>query len=410
MSDSSSTQMAYWPENNWGEDPAARSPQIALRELRFTSESLNRPQETTVSEEIRSDRQVADIVRVSAEAGGDVGIEFSFGAHDDLFEGAFYNDWTPEVEVNLGSPLTGTVTIGPGSPVALNQIQLTQSPISALTLANAPAGAFIRVGGSALSPTNDGFYQITANDGNGTLTVSPNFQAFESGTNLTIEISHLRNGTTPKSFLLEKQFTDVSAFHYFTGQRVGTAELNIAVGAILNGQFTFLGKTAVAQGTTIAATSPALVTVASNDVFNSVDNIGNVLLDGVAAAVNFTEISFSIDNALRNQPAIGQLEAVGIGIGRITVTGNLTAYFINNTFYNQYLNFDTVSLSFTVTLGSNVYLVHFPSFKFTNATVVAEGNDQDVLVNMDFTAKRDPTLGFTVGLNRFGTIPALVAA
>ena len=94
MSDSSSTQLFYRPENQWGEDPTLASPLAPLRELRFTNESLNYAAQTVVSEEIRSDRQVSDIIRTGIESGGDVGIELSFGAFDDLFEGMLYNDWT----------------------------------------------------------------------------------------------------------------------------------------------------------------------------------------------------------------------------------------------------------------------------------------------------------------------------
>ena len=73
MSDSSSTQLFYRPENTWGEDPTiSSSPLLPLRELRFTSESLNFAAQTAVSEEIRSDRQVSDIIRTGVETGGDV--------------------------------------------------------------------------------------------------------------------------------------------------------------------------------------------------------------------------------------------------------------------------------------------------------------------------------------------------
>jgi hypothetical protein len=114
-----------------------------------------------------------------------------------------------------------------------------------------------------------------------------------------------------------------------------------------------------------------------------------------------------LEDALRTQPCIGQLENSGIGIGRIQVTGSLIAYFENRTFFERYLNFDTTALSFTATLGGNTYLFDFPSFKFTGGEVVAGGNDQDVLASMEFTAKRDPTLDFTIGMNRFGDIPAI---
>lgn len=410
MSDSSSTQLFYRAENVWGEDPSAHSPQEPLRELRFTNEGLNFTANTEVSEEIRSDRQVSDIIRTGVESGGDVGVEISFGAFDDLFEGALYNDWTAELDSNTVSPLATTflvagspdgTTIGVGSPTA-GEIAF----LDALTV-----GAFIELTESVASPTNDGFVRVVANSGAGSITVSPALPTIGQDT-FRIRESHLRNSTILKSFLIEKAFTDVSEFLSFTGMRVGTAELSIATGSILNGSFSFSGENATAQGTSVIAglASPESVEVAANDVFNAIDNVGNILIDGVVdSTVCFTEISFSIENNLRFQPCVGQLESSGIGVGRMQVTGTLAAYFVNRNFYDKYLNFTTTALSFTITLGGDTYLFDFPSFKFTSGEVVAGGNDQDVLVNMEFTAKRDPTLGFTMAINRFGDIPTLVA-
>jgi hypothetical protein len=411
MSDSSSVQLRYRPEVTWGEDPAAVSPQNALREFRFTNESLNFAANTAVSEEIRSDRQVADIIRTSVEAGGEVGTELSFGAFDDLWEGAFYNDWTAEADSNTVSPEASGFLVG-GSPAGTN-ISLGSPSLGGETafLNALTVGAFIEITESASSPGNDGFYRVTANSGAGSITVSPGLPIVGVDT-FRIRESHLRNGTTLKSFLLEKEFSDVTEFFSFSGMRVGTASLNIAPGAILTGAFEFQGETATMQSASIidGLISPQTIPVASNDVFNAVDNIGNILIDGAEdSTLCFTEVSFSMDNALRTQPCIGQLENSGIGIGRLQVNGTLIAYFEDRAFFERYLNFTTTSLSFTATLGGNTYLFDFPSFKFTGGEVVAGGNDQDVLASMEFTAKRDPTLDFTIGLNRFGTIPPLTA-
>lgn len=408
MSDASSTQLFYRPEGTWGEDPTTASPQNPLREFRFTNEGLNFTANTEVSEEIRSDRQVSDIIRTGVESGGDVGIEFSFGAHDDLFEGALYNDWSFVADSSTLSPLPSFVVAGSPNGTLISSASPDNAGLAFLDALT--VGSFIQISGSTLSPVNDGYYRITSRPTSGTIEVSPALPSIGVD-GLVIKASHLRNGTTLKSFLIEKAFTDVNEFVTFTGMRVGTAELNIATGSILNGSFSFSGENATAQGNSIIAglVSPEAQEVAANDVYNAIDNVGNILIDGVADPdVCFTEVSFSIENNLRFQPCVGQLESSGIGVGRTQVSGTLAAYFVNRNFYERYLNFTTTSLSFTVSLGGNTYLFDFPSFKFTNGEVVAGGNDQDVLVNMEFTAKRDPTYGFTMGMNRYGTIPALV--
>lgn len=410
MSDSSSTQLFYRPEQTWGEDPTLASPFNPLRELRFTNESLNYSAQTVVSEEIRSDRQVSDIIRTGVESGGDVGIELSFGAFDDLFEGMLYNDWTAVLDSDATSPADPGFTVtnnSPGNTSTISAASPTTGILNSLTV-----GSFIEISASILSPTNDGYYRVTANSGANSITVSPALPSAGGVDSFRIRASHLRNGTTLKSFLLEKAFTDVGEFFTFTGMRVGTANISIAPGAILTGSFGFSGENATVQGNSIIAglTSPESIPVAANDVFNAVDNVGNVLIDGVVDPdVCFTEISFDVENNLRFQPCIGQLESSGIGVGRTQISGTLSAYFVNRSFFERYLNFDTTAVSFTVTdAAGNTYLMDFPSVKFTNGEVVAGGNDEDVLVTIEFTAKRDPTLGFTFGLNRYGTIPAII--
>lgn len=409
MSDSSSTQLFYRPETTWGETPSAVSPQLPLRELRFTNESLTYSAQTATSEEIRSDRQISDIIRTGIETGGDVGIEFSFGAFDDLLEGALYNDWSTEKDSRNNSP-EPTFVVG-GSPEGTIISAGSPDNGAATFLNGLTVGSFIEITSSTLSPENNGYYRVTA-AGSGQITVTPALSSLGVD-GFRIRESHLRNGTTRKSFLIEKEFNDIGEFFTYTGMRVGNAQLNIAPGAILTGQFSFQGENQTAQGNSIidGLISPQTVAVASNDVFNAVDNVGNVLIDDVVDAdLCFTEISFSIENNLRFQPCIGQLASSGIGIGRTEVTGTVAAYFVNRTTYEKYLNFNDVSLSFTLSdAANNVYLLDFPSFRFTNGEVVAAGNDEDVLVNLEFSAKRSQDYGFTIGLNRFGTIPSVVA-
>jgi hypothetical protein len=393
MSDSSSVQLYYLEESVWGTTPAS-----ALRELRFTSESLSQNTETAVSEEIRADRMVSDIIRTSVNAGGDVGIELSYGAHDDLIAGAMANVWSTALNLNgsftftINSPNTsGTISAGSTSP------GLSPSPFT-----NVQVGAWVKfkhTGGT----TNDGYYLVTAKPDNDTLTVSP---APASASTVTgrLKGSHIRNGIVRKSFTLEKFYSDLSPAQYqaFTGMRVGTMELSVAPGSIVNGQFGFSGRQSTSSGVTVG--TGAAVASSTNDVMNAVDNIGNIRIDGLApsAGVYFTEISLNLNNSPRNQPAIGSLPNVGIGLGRTQISGTIASYFQNRTLLDRYLNFTALSLSFTATDGAgNSYLYHFPSVKFTAGQAVAGGNDQDVLVNLEFTCRRDPVRGFMFGLNRF---------
>ena len=91
FADSNRARMRYIKSvDGWGTVPANGR----TRELRYTGSSMNAAKETAVSEEIRADRMVSDIVEVAANTAGDVQIEFSAGSHDDFLESFMMGAWS----------------------------------------------------------------------------------------------------------------------------------------------------------------------------------------------------------------------------------------------------------------------------------------------------------------------------
>lgn len=396
--DSSSAQLYMSEEKCWGDDPLVVSPRPVMTAVRFTGESLQHTQESVTSDEIRSDSQITDLVRVAVGAEGDVNFELSYGTFDRFFEGMLRSDWTNEVDINNGTGSPQTTTVSIASP--LNVISFG-SPGADLT--GIQVGAFIRVSGSTASPSNNGFYEVTANAA-GTLTVSPSFASPESGTQLRVQSSHLRNGTTKKSYLLEKRFTDLSPVQslYYTGMRVGSGDISVVPGEILTGTLSFLGKRGFAQNGPLSDVAGITdVAAPAFDVANAVDNVSTLRLDGSTLDADLTQITFAVNNNTRNKPAVANLGNIDIGLGRFNVEGNITAYFSDRVLYDKFLAFTAHSWEFAVDVSGNAYLFEFPSIKFSNGVIVAEGNDGDVVANMDFQARRDPTKGYTLAINRF---------
>lgn len=96
MTNSSETQLAYVAESVYGTTPSTPSFQIA----RMTSESLNANIENITSDEIRADRNVADLIQVGSDAGGNVNFELSYGSFDDWLESVMFNSWASNVLKN----------------------------------------------------------------------------------------------------------------------------------------------------------------------------------------------------------------------------------------------------------------------------------------------------------------------
>jgi len=91
MTDANRTKIGIITEATWGVTPTTP----VFETLRITqAPNLAYAPRTIVSNELRSDRQVSDLVLVGAEAGGDIGFELSFGSLDTILTGALFNTWT----------------------------------------------------------------------------------------------------------------------------------------------------------------------------------------------------------------------------------------------------------------------------------------------------------------------------
>lgn len=84
------TLLQYVAETTFGTTP--NNP--AFRHIRYTGESLNYAIQNVVSSEIRPDRATTDLVRVSADASGDIQFELSHASFDPFIEAALCSSFS----------------------------------------------------------------------------------------------------------------------------------------------------------------------------------------------------------------------------------------------------------------------------------------------------------------------------
>lgn len=96
MVDSSQTRVAFIAESSYGVTPATP----VFQNLRFTSESLNGNIQNVTSNEIRADRNIADLIQVGSEAGGSIDFELSYGTLDTILESLLFSTWSTNVIKN----------------------------------------------------------------------------------------------------------------------------------------------------------------------------------------------------------------------------------------------------------------------------------------------------------------------
>jgi len=101
-------------------------------------------------------------------------------------------------------------------------------------------------------------------------------------------------------------------------------------------------------------------------------------------------VQLTYDNALRSQEAICTLGAVGIGSGTINLTGTLSDYFADGTLFDKFKANTNSSISFSsIDTAGNGYVFTLPVINITSWKVSAGSKDQDMMIDINFTALRD---------------------
>lgn len=383
MADSSRTQLYYIPESTWGTTPAS-----AMTELRYTSESLGYTINNATSNEVRSDRQITDLIQTGASAAGAVNLEYSYNAYDILMESALFSTWSTTVAV-AGIDIS-----------AANSDNSYNATTTDFTAENMSVGQWIKVAGFTTA-ANNGYCQVVSITATKLVVSGLTLVDEAAGDSVTMAGSVLRNGTTETSFTLEKKFDDITQFISFTGMVAGQMNLTMSTGAILTGSFDFTGKSSAIAATTVGTGAPNPATV--NPVMNTVSDVGNLLEGGNPLTGTFVQsLSIALANSPRGIGAVGTLGNADLGFGRCAVTGNVSVYFADAALYDKYLAGTATSLSFRVTdSAGNAYVFTLPNVKFSSGTIAAGGADQDVMADFAYQALRDTTTDATIQIDRF---------
>jgi len=387
FADSNRVGLSYAEEVTFG--TALSGP--VMQQLNFTSESLKSNTNTVTSETIRSDRNVSDITPVGGGAGGDIGFELRYNDIEPLIAGALQNAWATTLVSAAIASVTASAAILQADSSALNHIVV---------------GNFLRIKGNTASATNDGDFRVTAvSTTAGTTRLTLTDASSGSAAAFTTEVfsgagtvvgRNIRNGTTPKSYYIEKDFADTgSSIAQYAGMRVTSMSLNFESQAILTGSLGFTGKSQVMGSATIAS---AVTAASTNKVLNASGNVGRVWEGGQAVTgVAFQSISVDLNNNPREQAKVGSDALVGVGTGRAEITGNVTAYFENNTLVNKFTSGTKSNFRFQITDNDgNSYIVDIPLITYTDFTVAAGGGNQDVVQDGTWGASIDATGTYSI--------------
>lgn len=214
----------------------------------------------------------------------------------------------------------------------------------------------------------------------------------DPGTAKTIRVyfgDTLRNGTTTLGHSIEQQHPDLAApaYQLFKGMVVDTLSMSLSPQAIVKGSIGWKGMSGGFSTTRFAGSTDG--TAESSDVMNSSSNVARLAENGVTLAdpVYALEMMLNIANNLRQLPAVGTLDFIGVNMGRNVVSGSAKFYFGDLVILNKALAATATSLDYAIQDSAGMtYQVDLPKVKLATAQAVPSGIDTDITVDCDWQA------------------------
>lgn len=369
------------------------TPASALTVLPVKTSNMVAQVNNTTSQEIRSDRATADLVRTSAASTGDIGYELSFTDYADFMESAL-----GAASTVFSGTASGTRT------VLVNKSAITISSSSVDNSLNDSGSGFVTAGITADSwVVFRGFAGANAVNNNKPCKVVSVTTAKvvlshitlvteAAGATVVIKGQSITNGANKKTVSIEKQYTDLTTtFSSHKGMHVNTMTVNAASGAIVEGSFGFMGRDS-AYGTTTIGTG-ADVVPAATPIMSATANVGTIFIDGTALSTTFLKsINLSTTNNTRQLDAIGNLYPIDVNLGTLGVTAAVQAYFNDSVQINKFLNGTAFSLVWSFQdSATNHTVIELPYCKFNTGTVTAATLNSDVMQDLGVTALLSPT-------------------
>lgn len=363
----------------WGELPGASG---AVK-LRRTSADFNATADVYSSNELNTTFQNVDTRLGVRGAEGSLNGELSPGSYAEFYGAILAKDF---------AAVTGASGVSVTIAASGTNFTITRAAGSWLT-DGIKVGHVVRMTGAGLN---------AANQGNNCLVISMTATVLTvmvlSGTSLVAEgpiasvalapagkVSYIpQTGHTDNSYTIEEWYADITESAVFTGMKVTSANIQLPSTGMVTTDFAFMGKGLTSESDTTAYfTSPTGPT--TTGLLTAVQ--GAVLLNGTNAAC-ITDANISIERANEPGQCVGSNYNSEIFMGKINVTGSLSAYFSDSTLRNYFTNEVPVTLVLVVTTGEqkNSDFISFvlPSVKLTSATNA--DNETAIIASIDFTA------------------------
>lgn len=334
--------VAYRKETTWG---TLAGPTLG-RQLRRVTSDFNLTKEAYESNELRTDRQVADFRHGVRMAEGSLNGELSPRTYADFMQSLVARDFSVGV-ITTGASITVAGT-GPTYTVTRAAGSFFTDGFGVGDVVRLTAGAFnVNNINKNLLIASMTATVLTVIVLNGTLLTAegPIATATIAVTGRKTFVPQTNH--TDDSYTIEEWYSDIAQSETYTGMKVGSMNVQLPATGLTTVDFSFMGRDLTRKGSTQYFTSPAAQ--GTEGIFAAVNGV--VLVGGQRVAL-ITSADFSVERALENATSVGSNSVTEIFTGRIRVSGNMSVYFEDTIFRDYFDNESTVSVVLTLTADS----------------------------------------------------------
>lgn len=363
----------------------------ALEQIRITGTTLGLQKDPLQSEEIRSDRQIADFRLGANQVGGDINFELSCGSFDNLLRGALAAPaWAADADTGV-TTISATAT---GFSRAAGDFTVDGFLVGMAVVSSGFAGAgyngiSIITAVDALTmdttPILSGAHGVEAGDGDEQI----------------VAAEAIRSAQTRIPFTFVRYFSDIAPadkpYYIYRGCEINSMQLTINANAMITGTFSVLGRSQELAEDLSGMGTPTFPDVSTT---SPLDSFTGKLTEGNTTIAVITEISLQLQNNLEARFVVGSKDGINPSIGRSNLTGTISAYFEDSSLVDKFINEIESSIVFELPDNDgNMLRYTIPRIKYTGGQPDVSG-EGPVILSMPFQALLDPTESSNLKIER----------
>lgn len=207
----------------------------------------------------------------------------------------------------------------------------------------------------------------------------------------------LKTGSTRRKFAILKHNEDIGRWLIYRGCEVGTVAIDCPLQGKIGITFSMIGT----------KEEPYVYDALTESIADPTDTVmmttfEGSLTEGGTGLNHATALNLSLDNGMEAIYRLFSRDAYDIKLGRINVSGSLSAYIEDNRLKDKYLGETKTPLVVTLTDGENSYQISMTQAKLTTSSEEGSGDDP-IIQNYDFRAFNDQAVDTEITITR---IPA----